>query len=213
MPATWMKVDEDVIELCEELIDAYHPWLRDMRIGLIFRSEASNSRGKQVWGKAAKVDGKTNALLPEDEKLDFLIWLAKDIWDRLPDEHKRALLDHELCHCGVGDNGPMMVSHDLEEFTCIVERHGLWSLELGRFAKVVEKQLALPGIAHHAHELERMGAVLSVHPGRMNGDADPFYERAKDLIEEMNSHIIPADEMRRRLGIESLDEVLEGEGS
>jgi hypothetical protein len=65
---------------------------------------------------------------------------------------RTALLDHELCHAAVklDKHGETTVDargrviyrtrkHDLEEFSSIVERHGLWTSDLERFAAALRK--------------------------------------------------------------------------
>lgn len=39
---------------------------------------------------------------------------------------RRALVDHELCHCRLEGDDPEIVPHDIEEFNVIIQRHGVW---------------------------------------------------------------------------------------
>jgi hypothetical protein len=163
MAVSWTKVSNEVVRLCEDLIAEFHPHLQEARIGLIFRSEAPKSNGKETWGQASTVNDKTNALLPDNEKLDFLIWLAHDVWVDLTTHQQRALLDHELCHCKGEWGGYRTMGHDVEEFACIIERYGLWNPSLHYVARAFE-QRTIPGIVE---SLRRDGAVLSVNPDRV----------------------------------------------
>lgn len=59
----------------------------------------------------------------------FVITVYETFWNRMRDETKRAVVDHELMHCGAsldkfGDVKLWLRPHDLEEFSVIVERHG-----------------------------------------------------------------------------------------
>ena len=156
MTAYFKKADDEVIQLTQELIDQYHPWLKQYSVGVIFRSERQVSGGRDILGEASKVNDKTNALLPDDQRLDFLIWLAEDFWHDATDIERRALLDHELCHCG--ENGKMR-HHDVQEFVCIIERYGLWYPALRQMAHAAQ-QHTLPGILE---ESRRGGKVISVN--------------------------------------------------
>lgn len=159
----WDQVPESVIELAGSLIDQYHPSLKAARIGFLFRSPVSKSQGREVWGQAEKVTAKWQALLPEP--LDFIIWLAADIWlDVLDDRQRKALLDHELCHCFWDGEKAHIHGHDIEEFTVIIERHGLWNSAAERMAQATS--------AYQAPLIGERGGVFRVNPGGMKGGFD-----------------------------------------
>jgi len=124
MPASYYEVTEDVIKMADELIDLYHESLLDANIGIIFRDEAPTTNGRATLGKARKVTAEWKVHLD----LDFVIWLAHDEWSCLTDHQRRALLDHELCHCqyyGV-DMSAKIRPHDIEEFNAVLQRWGFW---------------------------------------------------------------------------------------
>lgn len=161
MAVIWTEVTQSVLDMASGIIEAHHPHLLDARVGFIFRSEAESSAGKEVWGKAQKVSDKLKVYLD----FDFLIWIARDAWASLSINQKQALLDHELCHCLYKEGAASMRPHDIEEFTQIVDRYGLWRLELAQMANSMRdakpEQDTLPGIMDG---LKRAGAVLSVVP-------------------------------------------------
>lgn len=158
MAVEWTIAPQEIVALADELIEAHHPHLRDLNIGLLMRSEASRSGGKEIWGKAKKAGAELRTLL----NLDFVIWLAADVWWRLEDNQRRALVDHELTHCGVNAEGaPTMIGHDFEEFTSIVKRHGLWRTALEYMAIAVQPHLVPP------EDGERRGRVIPLDPDRM----------------------------------------------
>ena len=127
-----------------------HEPLQGMPIEFVFIDKAPTRNGRAVAGRARKLgglsrwliaqahgetDGPFEAVLPM-----FVIEISHDIWQRLTDAQKVALVDHELCHCivRVNDKGevkPGVLGHDVEEFVDIVERHGLWSPQLAVMAK------------------------------------------------------------------------------
>lgn len=133
-----------------------HKSLDGVRIDFIFRDKAAKSKGRTVLAKARKVSGinaylaNASAGVVDDAANDdmFVIEVAQDAWERLDPGQRRALVDHELCHCKVDldDDGEPKLSirgHDLEEFGCIIERHGLWSSNVANFGSQVAEQLAL----------------------------------------------------------------------
>ena len=97
----------------------------------------------------------------------FIIVLNKTIWED-PDftpEKKLALMDHELCHAAPAldkdlerkydeRNRPLwrMRKHDIEEFTCIVLRHGCYKRDLERFAEAITKKQGAPLFAEKSEK-------------------------------------------------------------
>lgn len=157
MATQWSKVPEEVLDLAQRIIEEYHPELEEFAIGFIFRSEASTKGSRKVLGEASKVTGKYSPYVD----LDGLVWLAMDEWYKLTPHQKRALVDHELCHFEVTPEGNLtMRGHDVEEFRCIIDRYGLWDLDLNFIAPSIinAAQGALPGF-------ERNGrGVVAVEP-------------------------------------------------
>jgi hypothetical protein len=129
MPAEFGPAPQYIVDLARELIDLYHSELKEVRIGLLVRDEAPISGGVATLGKARKVGPEEQALY--DHPYDFVIWFAKDQWVYLSQHQKRALVDHELCHCRIsydkdGEQKLEIAKHDLEEFNVILERYGFW---------------------------------------------------------------------------------------
>lgn len=149
-----------VRRLADDLILDHHKHLMGVPIRYVFVDPVPTSKGKQVWGRARKVSG-LNAFLAagvgEDEIVHedsdwsfFVIEIARDIWDHLEPAGRRALVDHELCHCDIGEDSEgnrklVTRAHDVEEFQEVVRRHGLWRSDVERFASAV--QLTLTGDA------------------------------------------------------------------
>ena len=123
---TWEEASAEVIYTAQDLVRRYHPHLREARIGFVFRSEAQVSKGRMTLGKCSKVSDKMHPVLD----LDFLIWLAKDEYEKMPAERRAALIDHELTHITMGNSGLTLRDHDVEEFYTIIERYGLWTTDL-----------------------------------------------------------------------------------
>ena len=71
--------------------------------------------------------------------------IGLDAWEKFDSRQGRIILDHELCHfAGQDDHGRWgRAGHDVEEFTAILKRHGLWSAELEVFVTAA-RQRELP---------------------------------------------------------------------
>lgn len=144
-----------VKKIAEELIEKYHHHLIDfdVRIDYVFVDKTPKIGGKEVWGKCQKISSLNAFLAGENEDCDpfFVIIISEPVWDVLPPDKRRALVDHELCHTwseasqkedtdGSEDAVKLSLNpHDLEEFTCIVRRHGLWREDVEAFVKEVLK--------------------------------------------------------------------------
>jgi len=123
------------------LVDSdVHPQLVGIPISACFRSKAKAKRSKIVLATAQLVTGRSAYLAAamHDGADFYLIEVAEDEWETLSAEQRRALVDHELTHCAGVDPETRKLAirgHDLEEFVCIVERHGAWTQDVATFAK------------------------------------------------------------------------------
>lgn len=158
MTAEFYEVTPEVTELAEEIINLYHTDLLDAKVGFLFRSEAQTSNGRVILGQASKVPPKFKPLID----LDFIIWIAGDVWPNLSSIGRRALIDHELCHCRYDDTEEKATirAHDFEEFQEIIDRYGLWTSELRRAAPAFEKALQM----RLEMPLPRNGKVVAADP-------------------------------------------------
>lgn len=146
MAVEWVKVDNEVIELAKKVIEKWHPDLEEASIAFIFRTEAPKNGNMVVYGTASRIKPE-HQLLGLDH--DFLIWLAQDKWYTLTDAQKVALIDHELCHCSFNEKDkPTMVDHDIQEFACIIQRHGFWWPNPERFIEAVQAALPMRELKH-----------------------------------------------------------------
>lgn len=150
----------EVEEYVEKLIHEHHDHLNrhDVTIRSVFREPVARSRGRIVLGKARKISGLNAHLvglvrkddLGDDPADFFVIEIAHKPWQELTEPQRLALVDHELCHFDVEipdnpdhDRKLVMVRHDLEEFTDVVKRHGLWRPDIEKFARAAHMQLTL----------------------------------------------------------------------
>jgi hypothetical protein len=164
MPTEYEKVPESVLHIAQDLIDAHHTDrnLESSDIGFIFRlGPPAVSQGKKIGGKASKVPARYKPYL----QLDFLIELSQEVWDDFSLDQRKALLDHELAHCDFSDGEASIRPHDIEEFNEILERWGLWNIDLllakQSFQRAV--QIILPGVG----EKKAAGKVTAVDPAKL----------------------------------------------
>lgn len=161
MAVEWMKAPQPVIDITKRIISRYHPHLLTARIAVIMRSEAPVSNGRVTYGKAKKVSAELQIHMP----YDFIIWLAKDTYLTLSATQKEALIDHELSHLYWDEEVASLKSHDVEEFTHIIERYGFWWPSSDKFEMAVQHKLPMPPTE------ERQGSVGSIDFGKIARDA------------------------------------------
>ena len=129
----------EVRAVAERLIPKYHEMLGNsgVRIEYLHRSNVPKSKGKFIFGFAKKITGEHATLADSDEPF-FCIIIAHPAWEVLPQKHREALVDHELCHCGIevnekGETKLILRNHDIQEFSAIVRRHGAWTPDVQEF--------------------------------------------------------------------------------
>lgn len=155
----------DVENVAWELIPTYHKHLTTARIRYLRRSGDWVSGGKTRLGSAVKLSARDRHLVGAD----FAVIVNDDEWAELEPARRRAVVDHELCHLGMNDDGAWcLLRHDVEEFGEVIARHGLWNADVQAFAQAVQDapaiQLRLPLGAREDDESE----------GEEPGDAREF---------------------------------------
>jgi hypothetical protein len=137
--------------MMEKIRKRHHHHTRKAKIALAWRTALKpDTDGHLLLGQCVKASD----LQRELSEYDFVILLNKEVWEDKTFGHKRqkALLDHELCHVGQvyrkgkrlkNDHGKYVFrtrKHDVEEFSEIVDRHGIWKHDLELFAKALLKR-------------------------------------------------------------------------
>jgi hypothetical protein len=136
--------------LLAALVTAHHNEIAGARIALAWcTSWNPDVDGRVTLGKCKRASD----LDREVAAFDFIILLRRSFWldQRVTDLQRTALLDHELCHAAVkldkhgepalDSRGRViyrMRKHDVEEFSCIVARHGTYKADLEAFAKALQ---------------------------------------------------------------------------
>lgn len=147
MSTTYTPAPE-VEEVARQLIDDYHPHLEDAPIVYIFRDPPAKTRGRELWGKARKISGLTaylaNQHASETAESFLVVEIALDVWKSLEPSQQHALVDHELSHCGWDPlEGASITPHDVEEFSAVISRHGLWAANVEAFVRAGQTRLDL----------------------------------------------------------------------
>lgn len=136
-PKEWDDTDKMVRAYAPEaiakiLIPVYHGHLRGRPIAYLWLKDMERN-GKITLGKASKAGGKVRYF----GEVEFIIDFNWSWWQRLTPRERIALVDHELTHCGAVEDKPTMIPHDVEEFSVIVRKWGLWKPDLEEFGKAV----------------------------------------------------------------------------
>lgn len=134
---------EEVKKIAAKLIPEHHGHLAEAKALYLFRKGTWNAKGKTVLGKAYAVPEQWAYI----SGIDLLIVINHEAWQALTDRQRVALVDHELSHFTREDNpsgDPVWgtTSHDIEEFSGVVQRHGLWAKDVENFFAAA-KQMTL----------------------------------------------------------------------
>lgn len=135
-------LSEDLQDIGNDLIRKYHPSLATASIAYLFVNKEIKHKGKLVGGQARTCSKLVKAI----STYDFVIVISYPTWQKLEERQRLALLDHELEHCFVsetdeGDIKYSILPHDYEEFSSILDRHGLWNGGLEALGAVVKKSI------------------------------------------------------------------------
>lgn len=149
---TTFRAAPAVAAIGRKLIDTVHTGLTDIRVEYVFRDPPATSKGRVRLGSARKVTGLAAYLAGESTEVAsdegepfFVIEIAETEWANLDAKQRKALVDHELCHCRYDFDETKnevklsIVGHDLEEFVAVVDRHGLWRPDVEVFAASTSK--------------------------------------------------------------------------
>ena len=156
------KLAPEVEEVAKPLIDSYHRHLLEAKVTFVFRDRAwKKGDGRTVLGKAAKRN-ELDELLSE-RKEDFVIMIAEEKWNDMDDDHRKSLVDHEICHCGVvvdqaGEKKWIIRDHPIQEFPENLarfefRRHDISHLIENPTSAVMAKQSPLRKIITAAEEV------------------------------------------------------------
>lgn len=106
MPTTYTRADADTMRLLEQAVNTWHLQLKHHKvsIGVLM---AGNPDGPAVSHGGYPAAAKIKIVSLKDrltKKFDAELIIDEDHWKSCSDEHKLALLDHELSHIEVAFN-------------------------------------------------------------------------------------------------------------
>ena len=125
---------ESVGEIAKELINQYHPHLKDKPILYLF-----NDGNMRDWATMSKRNEREQFI----SGYLFVMEVNFKNWQVMTEEQRVALVDHELCHAQMEEGKPVIVDHDVEEFAVVVSRHGFWRENVRSFGHICADQLSL----------------------------------------------------------------------
>lgn len=143
MATEYTQAPESIMELVRTTVEECHPQLDGIRLAVVMKEKATTRNHKKVLATTGKPSARMKPLLRES--YHYVMVIAEDEWHELTMDQRKALIDHELCHCGFDDDGePSIFGHDLEEFGAVIERHGLWRGDAGE--RAIQEPLIRMGV-------------------------------------------------------------------
>lgn len=160
---------KSLYKLLDNLVEEHHEELEQAKARIMlawalnWKADADGNRKLGRCKKASDLDRELAAW-------DFVILLNQSWVEdaEVTEAQRAALIDHELCHATtrVDKNGEPIVDergrtvfrmrkHDLEEFSEIVQRHGLWKKDLENMARAMTR--TKQGRLFLEKEAERIG--------------------------------------------------------
>lgn len=138
------KAGPQVQEVLTHLIGNHHPHLADISndIAVIFKEKCSRKGGVPILGKTSKAPAILSVL--GEHNYEFVIELGADCWNKLNEDQRKALLDHQLCFIG-GDEDEKtaemkyyLTTPDVYYFSDEVLRNGHWRPDLSDASEEAE---------------------------------------------------------------------------
>lgn len=156
MAETTIRPAFEAQKLAADCMDSYHEDLLEARILWLFTTAKRTRGGRVVLGTAGRTNALQRFLSSGNESVatghDYIILISEKRWQTSLATQRAALIDHLLCRCVKREvlnktTGNMTTSWgtvgpDVEEFTDVILRHGVWLPEQQTFAKAI---VAMPG--------------------------------------------------------------------
>jgi hypothetical protein len=124
----WVR-DQMIEELVSEVAKKHHGHLERATIVVLVKPRGGRKGCCNGLGDLKTPSRAVLALVKEEiGEVSYILLLGRDKWEKLSGEARRRALDHFLCHAGGLDTDSgrwFKVEHDCEEFTAVIERHGL----------------------------------------------------------------------------------------
>jgi hypothetical protein len=138
-----------IYAIVDDMVKKVHTPLRNARIVLAWMvGKKADRDGHLILGRMRKASELDRQLTG----FDLVLLLNREKWDVLEPAQRLALVDHELCHAdqNIDKNGEPVTDghghetfrtrkHDIEEFSGVVRRHGIWIDDLKAFAAAIDE--------------------------------------------------------------------------
>jgi len=138
-----MLAPSEIVEMATKVRQQHHAGRLDgARIAFVIIAGTERKSGRVSLGRT-RACSKVDVLIGEHDFVLTLNWYA---WQELNDCERRALLDHELTHCEPKldsdgeETGWQIRHHDVEDFTEVVKRRGLWTGDLEALAPIMARK-------------------------------------------------------------------------
>jgi len=121
-------VGDDVYRVMEGVIEREHTHLAEAMIYILFDNKKRKSGDRYVLAriKATSEELKAFAVNEHGQMYDYVMFLDKEVWLRISESDREALVYHELCHCKVAEdatNQYKIQGHEIETFYAEIERN------------------------------------------------------------------------------------------
>ena len=137
--------------MADDLVGKYHSHLAEAKIAIAWRYGVKEDKDGNLPLGGVKICSELDRKL---HGFDLIIWLNFAWWNQVASlEQQRAALDHFLCHCEVtknedgeektdedGNTVYRRRNPDVEEFTEVIDRHGLYMAKLEKFAAIAMRR-------------------------------------------------------------------------
>ncbi len=138
--------NREAVHTAEEISPEFHPHIVGVPITHISKvkppsksKKAPRVGKKVVMAKTMRVSDKMRAVMslnaPNITPPYFIIEYDDAVWQKLTDKAKKALVDHELKHCGNDADGTYLVPHGIEDWGDVTLRNGLWKSDIKDFVE------------------------------------------------------------------------------
>lgn len=109
------------------------------------------------------------------EQPDCIVDVNLEMWMDLNDTQQVATVHHELCHIALTEKGKLRLrGHTVEEFTEVIEAHGLYDVGAREVARAI--QMHLPGMASDSVTISSRGKSVTTTEDELGKLVDSITE-------------------------------------
>ena len=144
----------EVGAIARDLIASWHAHLEGAYLFYVFVKNTPVVQRREVWGRMKVISGLPSWLMskayPGEGTAEpfFVMEISHAVWLRIGYLQRIALVDHELSHCVLRDgNKPALAGHDVNEFTRVIRRQGLWTEDVREMLEAAREADEAPLLA------------------------------------------------------------------